>query len=312
MISGYLLPLTICLGNGQYPSTAHRLENRRALYLTTSNNKLRLPPPKTDIMKRTIILLLLTLVGCYNSTDKSHIMPTLDDPTTTIAALRKNVGVRGAAITEDIVLRGRVTSSDAEDNIYRSIFVEDDTAAVEVLLGLSSLEAHYPEGLEVALHIKGCRLDYLRGVLQVGTEAIGGGANTVDYINSREGADRVVRRGSDVTPREAMQVDITDLSEDMCGRLVRIDGVMAVHSTSIDTLEGQTMADALWRGSALFKTADGDSIAVYTSNYARYADAPLPLSEVSLTGILEWGAYGRSSAKCYHITMRYEDDCDIM
>ena len=263
-------------------------------------------------MKRTIILLLLTLVGCYNSTDKSHIMPTLHDPTTTIAALRKNVGVRGTTITEDIVLRGRVTSSDAEDNIYRSIFVEDDTAAVEVLLGLSSLDAHYPEGLEVALHIKGCRLDYLRGVLQVGSEAIGGGMNTVDYINSREGADRVVRRGSDVTPREAMQVDITDLSEDMCGRLVRIDGVMAAHSTSIDTLEGQTMADALWRGSALFKTADGDSIAVYTSNYARYADAPLPLSEVSLTGILEWGAYGRSSEKCYHITMRYEDDCVTM
>ena len=57
---------------------------------------------------------------------------------------------------------------------------------------------------------------------------------------------------------------------------------------------------------------DGDSIAVYTNNYARYADAPLPLSEVSLTGILEWGAYGRSSAKCYHITMRYERDCESM
>ena len=38
-------------------------------------------------------------------------------------------------ISSDIVCVGRVTSSDSEGNFYRSMFVEDSTAAVEILLG---------------------------------------------------------------------------------------------------------------------------------------------------------------------------------
>jgi hypothetical protein len=97
----------------------------------------------------------------------------------------------------------------------------------------------------------------------------------------------------------------------MCGRLVTIRDVYATESTSIDTLTGETLDDALWLGSALFKDISGDSIAVVITSYANYANRPLPLSKVSITGILEWGSYASSSKECYHISMRYESDCEV-
>lgn len=259
-----------------------------------------------------VVTTLMMLVGCNNSADKSHITSHLDMATTSIASLREGVGHSGATIYEDIVLRGRVTSSDSADNIYHRIYVEDDSSAVEVLMGVNLLDALYPEGLDVALHLKGCRVGYHRGVLQVGMEAIGGDSNGVGYIDSREGIDRVVRRGVDVEPRVPLDVEIASLCDDMCGRLVRIRGVVAVASSSIDTLAGETLDDAVWRGNALFKSLSGDSIAVYTSSSARYADARLPLSVLDITGILEWGKYGASSKECFHLKMRYEEDCVAM
>lgn len=256
------------------------------------------------------ILMILMLVGCYNSADKPSITPMPKGDIVAIAWLRSDiVGNRAVTIDKDIVVRGRVISSDAEDNLYNSIYVEDETGAVEVLAGLSPLAALYPEGLDVTLHLRGCRADYWRGVLQIGDEALASTVNSVDYISTREGLDRVVRRGVDVVPRKPEVVTIGSLTKDMCGRLVCIKDVRAVASTSIDTLLGQSLKDAYWRGSALFKDCRGDSIAVVTSSMAHFADSSLPLDSVSITGILEWGDYAATAKECYHITMRYESDC---
>lgn len=259
-----------------------------------------------------LAFIALVLVGCNNGADKPAIMLELDSPNTTISHLRSDiVGSRGTTIEDNIIVRGRVTSSDDEGNFYRSLFVEDDTGAVEVLVGFTPLAALYPEGLDVALHLKDCRADYWRGVLQVGVEALSSTVNSVDYIATREGVDKVISRGIDVTPLKPHVVDIKHLSRDMCGRLVTIRDVYATESTSIDTLAGETLDDALWLGSALFKDISGDSIAVVITSYANYANRPLPLSKVSITGILEWGSYASSSKECYHISMRYESDCEV-
>lgn len=255
-------------------------------------------------------LILLLLVGCYNSADTPSIGSSTDIAVTPIATVIEDVvGNKGRVITYDVVVRGRVTSSDEQRNIYQSLFVEDETGALEVRVGLSPLYSTYPEGLDVALHLKGCRADYYRGVLQIGADALG---EYVETITAPESVERVIRRGVDVKPREATEMRLEDLTPAMCGRLVRVDALRAVASTYIDTLAGETLEDAVWCGSALFKSPLGDSIAVYTSDYARYANHKLPLGDIAITGILEWGDYARSGKECYHIMMRYERDCESM
>ncbi|MBR4964276.1 MAG: hypothetical protein IKZ32_02860 [Alistipes sp.] len=257
----------------------------------------------------TYIIVLLMLVGCYNVADKPIIETQLPQPTTTIDVLRNDiVGRGGVTITEDICLYGRVVSSDAESNFYGSIVVEDDGGAVEVMIGRSLLDAAYPPGLLVALCIKGCYADYSRGVLQVGAKAAEYDYMPVDYLGSPEATDRVVHRSCSVEPVAPRHVRIARLCEDMCGMLLSVDSLVLVGSSSIDTLAGDLLADAVWSGYALFKDRTGDSIAVYTQDYARYANNHIPTDSISIVGILQRSKY-TNGRECYFLKMRYESDC---
>ena len=255
------------------------------------------------------IILCVVLVSCYNVADKPRIYPELPSANTTIATLKSRImGTHAHAIADDVVVVGRIISSDADDNYYRSMVVDDGTAAVEVMMGISPLVADYPEGLIVALRLKGCYAAYQRGVAVVGVKAPDYENYEVGYLSSREAVDRVVVRGGDVEVQRPRSVAIAELAMGDCGRLVRVDGVHVVASTSIDTLAGETLNDAHWRGYALFKDRAGDSIALYTRDYARYAEEHIPLGEVSLTGIVEWSAYN-GGEECYQLKMRYATDC---
>ena len=260
-------------------------------------------------MRILLTILCIMLVGCYNAADEPCIMPELPMKTTNIRSLKgRIVGTHPALISDDVIVVGRVISSDRDENFYRSIVVDDGTGAVEVMMGITLLAADYPEGLEVALRLNGCYMTYQRGVAVVGTKASDYENYDVGYLASREAVDRVVVRGGSVEVLEARSVTILELQYEDCGRLVRVDELHLVASTSVDENEEEVLADARWRGYALFKNSEGDSVAVYTRDYARYSEGYIPLDEVSLTGIVEWASYN-GGKECYQLKMRYESDC---
>ena len=258
-------------------------------------------------MRLLLAILCFMLVGCYNAADESHILSELPHSTTDIRSLKERiVGTRPSRIDQDIVVVGRIISSDRDENFYRSIVVDDGTAAIEVMMGITPLAADYPEGLEVALRLEGCYIAYQRGVAVVGTKAAEYESYDVGYLASREAVDRVVVRSSSVEVQRPRSVAIAELEYGDCGRLVRVDGVHVIASTSIDDV----MEDARWRGYALFKNDAGDSVAVYTREYARFAENAIPMGEVSLSGIVEWAKYD-GGKECYQLKMRYAEDCTI-
>lgn len=258
-----------------------------------------------------IITLMLMLVGCYNAADKPHFTASLPEANTTIERFQKQyVGSRAMLVEDDVIVQGRVTSSDAENNFYRTIVVEDETAAIEVLVGLNSLSKSYPEGLLVALRMKDTYVGKGYGILQLGRKADSYSSYVVDYLGSREAVDIVVKRSTDVRKREPAELTIADLDDTRLGRLIRIGGLHLVRTTSIDTLEGETLYDARWGGYSLFKDKSGDSIAVYTRPYANFAERHIPNEEISLCGILQYGKYN-GGRECYQLKLRYAEDCQI-
>ena len=262
-------------------------------------------------MRLLLAILCFTLVGCYNAADESCICQELPNRNTTIHTLKGFVvGTHPSLIEDDIVVVGRITSSDRDANFYRTIVVDDGTGAVEVMMGITPIFGDYPEGLMVALRLEGCYAAYQRGVLAVGARAEEYEGYDVGYLTSRQAVDRVVVRSTDVAVQSPHRRSIAELRFENCGDLVRIDGVRLVASTSVDTLAGETLHDACWRGYALFKSVEGDSIAVYTRDYARFAESAIPLEEVALTGVLEWAKYN-GGRECYQLKMRYEEDCVI-
>lgn len=259
-------------------------------------------------MSRIVTIIgVLLLVGCYNSADKPRITPDMPAPTMTIARLHDVVGSGGIVLDGDFVVEGRVVSSDEDENFYRTLIVEDEGAAVEVMVGMPRLSADYPVGLRVALRLDGCYADYGYGVLQVGRRGTGGYA--VDYLASPEALDRVVVRSADVAEVEPALVTLAGLNRDMCGRYVRVESLHLVAASSVDE-EDETLSDARWAGYTLFKDERGDSIALYTRDYAAFADSIVPHEDVTIEGIVQWGRYD-GGRECYQLKMRYAEDCVV-
>lgn len=258
-----------------------------------------------------ITTLLLALMAC-NRVVVPYIDGDITPPTTTIDGLKQMLGsAQSTVIKDDVVVQGRVTSSDREGNFYRALIVEDSSGALELLVGAYDLYALYPEGLQVSLNLKGCAMDYDYGVLRVGRKAHEYDSYNVTYISTRQDIARIIERSNDVERIEPRQSVIAELSKEECGELIRIEDLELRHTTSIDTLQGMTLSDATWQGYALFFDAKGDSIAVYTSPYARFAKSNIPTTPIAITGILQYGKYN-GARECHQIKMRYHTDYETL
>lgn len=262
---------------------------------------------------RGVLISILTLIitGCNN-----YDMPIIDGDitprTTPIASLRQQVGTTsGVVIDKDIVIQGRVTSSDRDGNFYRTLIIEDESGAMELSINQYDLHTQYPEGILLSLHLQGCATDYNFGILRAGGKTQPYDYYDVTYLSSREVIERVVERSLDVAPITPRITTINELGLEECGELIRIEGLKLQHTTSIDTLQGMTLDNATWQGYALFFDERGDSIAVYTADRARFAKTAIPTTPISITGILQHCKYN-GGKECLHIKMRYTTDYETM
>ena len=255
------------------------------------------------------LVVAVMLSGCYNH----HVAPTTEPQLPLANAHISNIrelvaNNKVVVVDQDIIITGRVTSSDRDDNFFRTMVVEDATGGIEVMVGLDRLHTTYPEGLLVALHLKGCSLGYRYGVVQVGTTAPSYDNYDIDYLHSMVEVDKVINRSTDIEVITPKRRKIAELKVDMCGELAIIDDLELIESTSIDTLQHETLANASWRGYSLFCDAEHDTLMVYTRNYAQYTDREIPLDRVSIRGIIQYGKHP-NGREYYQLKMRYAEDC---
>lgn len=116
------------------------------------------------------------LTGCQNSFDDPELnvpVATLE-ANTSIAELKKIVwDMDTLQMTEangmaGKIIKGRVVSSDATGNIYQSLTIQDETAAVPVTIRRASLFNEYHLGQEVVVNTEGLWLGKYNGLIQLG------------------------------------------------------------------------------------------------------------------------------------------------
>ena len=148
-----------------------------------------------------------------------------DDPgTTSIVTMQANTTIaelkalyKGSAmkIDDDIIISGLITTSDVSGNIYRSFFIQDETGAIEVKIGKSSLYSDYKLGQRIWVKCEGLTLgNYGRrsnegeGMLQLGCEDPSGEYETA-YIDIQYLINTHIFKGAVETPvaAEAMTED---------------------------------------------------------------------------------------------------------
>ena len=118
--------------------------------------------------KPLLLLLLLLFGSCYDRHSEPQAEPLPMVANVQIEQLRQLCANGCYNVVSDIICVGRVTSSDREGNFYRSMFIEDETGAIEIKLGTYNIEAQYPIGLMVAVDLNGCAIMLNNDILQVG------------------------------------------------------------------------------------------------------------------------------------------------
>jgi DNA/RNA endonuclease YhcR with UshA esterase domain len=195
-------------------------------------------------------------------------------------------------VKQPMQIKGIVTGNDEEGNIYNSLYIQDNTAAIAISISQSGLYAALPVGQEILIELQGLYVGAYGKQPQIGTT----------YTNpNKEGATPQVGRMSryiwkdhykligTVAGKEAVPIEVKwnfnslDISKD-CGKLI--------------TLKGVSLADA--DGKAVFAPTDHpnitancvnrfiagvNNVAVRTSTYADFAKAVMPTGLVDITGV---------------------------
>ena len=128
-------------------------------------------------------------------------------------------------ITEDYVIKGQVTTSDASGNFYKSFYIQDETAGIELKLGLTGLYNDYKLGQWIYVKCKGLVIGDYEGSKQLGYEDITGDYETA-YMEVKLIIENHVFKGALDEPLQPEVISEADLTTDEhMGKYVTINGL---------------------------------------------------------------------------------------
>lgn len=148
-------------------------------------------------------------------------------PNTTILDLKKLYTTPGTPVTisDDIVIGGQVISEDRSGNVYKSLYIQDETGGIELKIGKNGLYNDYKLGQWVYVKCSGLTLGAYNGMVQLGWESNDSKYET-SYIEVQYIIDTHIFRGEIETPVAAKKVAEADLlKEENVGCYVELDGL---------------------------------------------------------------------------------------
>lgn len=197
-------------------------------------------------------------------------------------------------VDEDIKILGIVTGNDLGGNLYNQICLQDKTGGILVCIGKSGLYGELPVGQQVLIDCKGL---YIGGY---GKQAQIGGI----YTNLKTGATFVGKMDRptwqkhfkllDEPDASNVKAEVFDLSkatdatylDENAGKLMTIKGVKftSANGKTVWAANDETSKQYL-KDAESGQWLSSNTIMVYTSGYARFANAILPEGAFDITGI---------------------------
>ena len=234
-------------------------------------------------VKITTLLLVATMLfssGCNEKFEAPPIkMPVYSGQpeNITIAELREQYTTRPSrtVIVEDYILRAVIIANDISGNIYKQIYVADNTGGINIGIDQNSIYASNRVGQEVFIKLKGLSSVIYGGELQIGYR--GTYANRIPWEIYYE---HLFFNGfPDATSARARVVTIPQITYDMVNTLVELRNVSFVNAGGNFTTDNAITEE-------MIIDSEGNTFPVRTSSYCDFANDILPFGQVTLVGIL--------------------------
>lgn len=207
-------------------------------------------------------------------------------------------------VKEDIVIHGWVTSSDESGNIYKSLYIMDETGGLTISINQNSLYNNYRIGQEVVLPMKGYFVGKYNGQQQLGYPEWYAKEKTWEatFLPQAMWESIVELNGlPDLSKVDTLQIELSEIAGKTDretqlkyqGRLVRINDVKFTEADGVTTYSlsnASTSRDVV--------DDENNSLTLRNSNYADFRADVLPKGKVDIVGLLyfygsDWQLYLR-------------------
>lgn len=209
-----------------------------------------------------VLLAFVTLAACK----KEHDTPPLNaiSAVITLDSLRNIYQGAPVHFTQDYSVYGVITADETDGNLYKNLYVQDESAAINIRLMNSG---GFYIGDKVRIYLNGTVLSNYNGVLQLDS-----------VVNGKN----IVRQASNVAV-QPLDVNITDINSSLQSQLIRVNNV----EFAVDEI-GKTYADGANQLSEnrILNDCSGNTIIVRTSGFANYANLPVATGHGALVAIV--------------------------
>lgn len=195
------------------------------------------------------------------------------------------------------IIHGRVVSSDQEGNVFKSLIIQDETAALAFSIDAYNLYLDYRVGQDIVLDVTGMEIGKYAGLQQIGRRSWYENGNSwqvsfmslehfqnyaqLDGMPSRVEVDTL-----EMTSFAALSQQTPEVLRKYQSRIVRFKNVyfadggkrtFSVYHTSENDDQNTTLMDR-----------SGTGLTVRTSGYCTFFNEVLPVGNIDLVGILSY------------------------
>lgn len=199
--------------------------------------------------------------------------------------------------SRQFIIKGRVISSDYGGNIFKSIVIADETAAIAFSVDTYNLYLNYRVGQEIVVDLTGREIGKYAGLQQIGRKSWYENGNT-DQVSfmSAEAFKSMIELNGLPEPAKVDTIEMNSFAEisqqtdetlrKYQSQLVRFNRVhfpdggkrpFSVFHTSENDDQNNTLMDA-----------SGATLTVRTSGYANFFNEMLPVGDIDIVGILSY------------------------
>ena len=162
-------------------------------------------------------------------------LPGFSGTFTTIHDLKALYKSKPLEVSGNVWIKGQVISSDVTGNVYRELYIQDETGGIDVKIGKSSLYSEFTLGQWVYVYCDGLTLGAYNGMPQLGLAADETSTNEYEtsYIDVQAIINQHIFRGAPDTPLAPTVVTEEDIKAaisagftgELWGKLVKIEGM---------------------------------------------------------------------------------------